>query len=499
MARISNIKLRRSATAGAIPTTSNLDLGELALNTYDGKLYMKKSVGGTDSIQEIGASSAGAADIVKYFRYVATSTQTSFSGSDSNSNTLTYVVSAIDVHLNGILLDPSQDYTANNGSTVVLTSGATVGDILQITAYYRTIGTGDDVVQAFTGDGSAYSFTLSTNPIDENQTLIYIDGVYQNKSAYTVSGTTLSFGSGNAPASGAVIEVVTHSSNLTATNIADLTITGDFTTNTISASGTITGNLTGNVTGNTSGSAGTVTSLSGHDTDDLSEGSSNLYYTTARFNSALASANSGSLSEGSNLYYTDARVNSYLSTNNFSTQSYVDTAEADAIVSANTYTDTRETAITTAYQSYADQAEADAESAAAADATSKANAAQAAAIAAVTNGAGAAFDTLKEIQDAMATDSELSSAISSVTSSAASTAAADATTKADAAQAAAIADADAGADAGDDDESAAHKQPILPIAANASNAIANGRCLTTTIVSIAARSRRRKRCEANFY
>ena len=313
MARISNIKLRRSATAGAIPTTSNLDLGELALNTYDGKLYMKKSVGGTDSIQEIGASSAGAADIVKYFRYVATSTQTSFSGSDSNSNTLTYVVSAIDVHLNGILLDPSQDYTANNGSTVVLTSGATVGDILQITAYYRTIGTGDDVVQAFTGDGSAYSFTLSTNPIDENQTLIYIDGVYQNKSAYTVSGTTLSFGSGNVPASGAVIEVVTHSSNLTATNIADLTITGDFTTNTISASGTITGNLTGNVTGNTSGSAGTVTSLSGHDTDDLSEGSSNLYYTTARFNSALASANSGSLSEGSNLYYTNARARGAIS------------------------------------------------------------------------------------------------------------------------------------------------------------------------------------------
>ena len=42
MARISNIKLRRSATAGAIPTTSNLDLGELALNTYDGKIYMKK-------------------------------------------------------------------------------------------------------------------------------------------------------------------------------------------------------------------------------------------------------------------------------------------------------------------------------------------------------------------------------------------------------------------------------------------------------------------------
>ena len=46
MARITNIKLRRSATSGAIPTTANLDLGEIALNTYDGKAYMKKDVGG---------------------------------------------------------------------------------------------------------------------------------------------------------------------------------------------------------------------------------------------------------------------------------------------------------------------------------------------------------------------------------------------------------------------------------------------------------------------
>ena len=67
--------------------------------------------------------------------------------------------------------------------------------------------------------------------------------------------------------------------------------------------------------------------------------------------------------------------------------------------------------------------------------------AKAEAISEVTNGAGAAFDTLKEIQDAMATDSELSSAISSVTSSAASTAAADATSKANAAKSEAITEA----------------------------------------------------------
>ena len=46
----------------------------------------------------------------------------------------------------------------------------------------------------------------------------------------------------------------------------------------------------------------------------------------------------------------------------YATTSYVDTAESDAVSTANAYTDTRETAITTAYQTYADQAEADAKS-----------------------------------------------------------------------------------------------------------------------------------------
>jgi hypothetical protein len=32
-----NIKLKRSAVPGKIPTTSSLELGELALNTYDGE------------------------------------------------------------------------------------------------------------------------------------------------------------------------------------------------------------------------------------------------------------------------------------------------------------------------------------------------------------------------------------------------------------------------------------------------------------------------------
>ena len=49
------IKLRRSATSGAVPTTSQLALGELAMNTFDGKLFIKTNQSGTESIAEIGA------------------------------------------------------------------------------------------------------------------------------------------------------------------------------------------------------------------------------------------------------------------------------------------------------------------------------------------------------------------------------------------------------------------------------------------------------------
>lgn len=46
------VTLKRSAVTGKIPTTSDLALGELALNTYDGNLFFKKD-NGTASILSV--------------------------------------------------------------------------------------------------------------------------------------------------------------------------------------------------------------------------------------------------------------------------------------------------------------------------------------------------------------------------------------------------------------------------------------------------------------
>ena len=100
---------------------------------------MKKSVGGTDTVVEVGSGGGIAASFTAY-EYTATANQTTFSGSDNNSTTLAYNTGTppkVQVFMNGILLDEgsSNDYTATNGTSVVLNSGADAGDLIQIHAY----------------------------------------------------------------------------------------------------------------------------------------------------------------------------------------------------------------------------------------------------------------------------------------------------------------------------------------------------------------------------
>lgn len=49
------LRHKRSTAPGGVPTTAALSLGELAINTYDGKLYLKKNVSGSETVVEIGA------------------------------------------------------------------------------------------------------------------------------------------------------------------------------------------------------------------------------------------------------------------------------------------------------------------------------------------------------------------------------------------------------------------------------------------------------------
>ena len=52
---MSNIKSKRSAIPGRVPNIDQLELGELALNTYDGRLFLKKNADGVEEIVTLQA------------------------------------------------------------------------------------------------------------------------------------------------------------------------------------------------------------------------------------------------------------------------------------------------------------------------------------------------------------------------------------------------------------------------------------------------------------
>ena len=81
----------------------------------------------------------------------------------------------------------------------------------------------------FTGDGSTTVFYLQNSLSDEDQTQIYIDGVYQEKGTYSVSNNAITFST--APITGHSIEVISISGiNVGPTTIYQDNFTGDGST-----------------------------------------------------------------------------------------------------------------------------------------------------------------------------------------------------------------------------------------------------------------------------
>ena len=126
---------------------------------------------------------------------------------------------------------PQTTYTTNSGNVartnpIVLDAAGRVPDSGEIwltsQAYKFVLKDSTDVLIAtydnisaigvsninpdnFTGDGATVNFTLSTSVANENTISIYINGVYQNKNTFSVSGTTLTFS--EAPPTTSKIEV----------------------------------------------------------------------------------------------------------------------------------------------------------------------------------------------------------------------------------------------------------------------------------------------------
>ena len=117
----------RYRVASSAPSTS-LDVGDLYFDTTANELKVYKSSGWAAAGSTVNGTSAR-------FKYTASGGQTTFTGSDDNGNTLAYDAGFIDVYLNGVKLVNGTDVTVTSGTSVVLASGATANDIVDIVGF----------------------------------------------------------------------------------------------------------------------------------------------------------------------------------------------------------------------------------------------------------------------------------------------------------------------------------------------------------------------------
>ncbi len=150
---------------GGTGQTSYTD-GQLLIGKTDGSLAKATLTAGSNvtitngdgtiTIASSGGGGGGGTSTTTT-QFTATASQTTFS--------VTYTVGQISVYLNGALL-AAADYTATNGTSVVLASGAASGDILTVVAYssVTTVSQGDsNVTVSDSGSNGTITFTTDNS------------------------------------------------------------------------------------------------------------------------------------------------------------------------------------------------------------------------------------------------------------------------------------------------------------------------------------------------
>jgi hypothetical protein len=275
-----------------------------ALNVEAASVQANSVALGTDTTGNYIATIAGTANKITV----------TGSGSESAAVTLTLpddVQIANDLTVAG-------DLTVNGATTTLGTTNLEVSDnLFELNAGLTTApvndsgmliqrGTSDNAI--FMWDESADKFTLGTTTSDATVT----------GNIVITTGSLVANLEGNV--TGNVTGTVSSLSNHDTGDLAEgsnLYYTDARSRAAISASGDISYDSSTGVISFTQATA-PVTSVNTQtgavvlDTDDISEGASNLYYTAARFNSAFAAKSTSDLSEGTNLYLTQERVEDYV-------------------------------------------------------------------------------------------------------------------------------------------------------------------------------------------
>ena len=219
--------------------------GQIRWNSTDGALEVYNGSSWT------GVGTTGSNKVLDTFTGDGSTTAFTLSVTPANED-------ALMVFIDGVYQEKG-DYSLSN-AVITLDTAPASGEKIAVHTTTASVHDGTSALtQQFTGDGSTTAFTLSQDPNGENNTQVFVNGVYQAKTTYSVSGTTLTFAS--APANSAVIEVIMF----------------------------------------------TVTTLG--NTDTVTEGVGNLYHTSARAVSAVSAGNLTGLTVDTNTLSVDATNN----------------------------------------------------------------------------------------------------------------------------------------------------------------------------------------------
>jgi len=259
------LKIKRSAVEGKIPLTTDLQLGELAVNTYDGKLFLKRNDGINDYIVEVGGN-VGFDVKNQTGSTITKGTVVRFAGTLGASGKLLvtpfladgtypsdYVVGVVENDIvdgeDGFAIDHGKIYNLNTSAfsqgDILYASSTVAGGLtatqpsapnnkVTIAAVVHSSSTAGILeVRVTLGSQLTKDELVELNSLANNDILVYdsTDERFENKQLKTINNESL-IGSGNISISGGGISFSTKTANYTASageGVLANTTSGSFT------------------------------------------------------------------------------------------------------------------------------------------------------------------------------------------------------------------------------------------------------------------------------
>lgn len=162
------ILLKRSAVPAKTPSTGDLNLGEMAINTYDGDLFIKKD--------------NGTASIIKFVNYQHVSTDSTFA---SNSSTLVPSQSAVKT-----AIDNKQDVLVSGTNIKTINGNDILGSgNLDLNVSFVPQKAGSAASGSFSGNPKKTTITFNTAFADANYSVSIVGN---NARSWSIESVTAS-------------------------------------------------------------------------------------------------------------------------------------------------------------------------------------------------------------------------------------------------------------------------------------------------------------------